>query len=240
MSIFGETNTIIDDIEPSVLDNDTDQVLSNDTDQVLSNVLEKKKPGKKKNNVWDHFTEDTRKKGHSSSICKFCGESKARGRPSEMMAHLALQCDKVEASVKEKYLKTLAQVNQTSESTSFAKLPYTKGANKRKLNEDIASGIQPKITSKLQKSTIDPGQQALCNKSLTRFFVCCGIPFSTVESPFFIDLVKNLCASYQLPDRRTLSNTWLDNETARIVVEVEEILKRQENLSLGIYIFIYL
>ena len=51
MSIFGETNTIIDDIEPSVLDNDTDQVLSNDTDQVLSNVLEKKKPGKKKNNV---------------------------------------------------------------------------------------------------------------------------------------------------------------------------------------------
>src|ERR1043165_9653760 len=228
MSIFGETNTIIDDIEPSVLDNDTDQVLSNDTDQVLSNVLEKKKPGKKKNNVWDHFTEDTRKKGHSSSICKFCGESKARGRPSEMMAHLALQCDKVEASVKEKYLKTLA------------KLPYTKGANKRKLNEDIASGIQPKITSKLQKSTIDPGQQALCNKSLTRFFVCCGIHFSTVESPFFIDLVKNLCASYQLPDRRTLSNTWLDNETARIVVEVEEILKRQENLSLGIYIFIYL
>ncbi len=117
-------------------------------------------------------------------------------------------------------------------------MPYTKGTNKRKLNEEIAIGIQPKITFKLQKTSIDPGQQSLCNKSLTRFFVCCGIPFSTVESPFFIDLIKNLCAGYQLPDRRTFSNTWLNNETARVAFEVEEILKKQENLSLGIYIFI--
>jgi hypothetical protein len=89
----------------------------------------------------------------------------------------------------------------------------------------------------MQKSTIDPGQRILCNKALTRFFVCCGIPFSTVESPFFIDLVKNLCAGYQLPDRKTLSNTWLNNEAARITVSVEEILKKQENLSLGKFFF---
>jgi hypothetical protein len=61
--------------------------------------------------------------------------------------------------------------------------------------------------------------------------------FSTVESPFFIDLVKNLCAGYQLPDRKTLSNTWLNNEAARITVSVEEILKKQENLSLGKFFF---
>jgi len=234
MSTLGGASTIIDDIEPFIQEED----LMFDDDQVLPIGSEIKKPGKKKHEVWSYFIEDSRKSGHSPSICKFCGDFKTRGRISDMMAHLALQCNDVEATVKEKYLRILAGSNQSSEQTPPVKLPYTKRTNKRNLNEEIVTGIQPKITSKLQKITIDPGQQALCNKSLTRFFVCCGIPFSTVESPFFIDLVKNLCAGYQLPDRRTFSNTWLDNETARVVFEVEEILKKQENLSLGIYIFI--
>lgn len=187
-----------------------------------------KKPGKKKDEVWNYFIEDeVRKAGHSSSQCVYCGQSKDRGRVPDMMAHLALQCEDVEASVKEKYLKILAQSdNQISEKSS---------TKKRKLDKEIVTGIQPKITTKLQKSTIDPGQRSLCNKALTRFFVCCGIPFSVVESPFFIDLIKNLCAGYQPPDRKTLSNTWLNNEAARVTVDVEEILKKQENLSLGKY-----
>jgi hypothetical protein len=135
-----------------------------------------------------------------------------------MMAHLALQCESVEPSVKEQYLRILSE-NKDDQSSEIST------TKKRKLNEEIATGIQPTISSKLQKSTIDPGQRNLCNKAVTRFFVCCGIPFSIVESPFFIDMVKNFCAGYQLPDRRTLSNTWLNNEAARVVVNVEEILK---------------
>ena len=188
---------------------------------------EPKKPGRKKNPVWDHFEKDIRKGRHSPSVCKYCGDSQARGRIPDMIAHLALQCESVDASIKEHYLRILAGNDQSSEQSA------TKVTNKRKLNEEIATGIQPKITSKLQKISIDPGQKQLCNRALTRFFVCCGIPFATVESHFFIDLIKNLCAGYELPDRRTLSNNWLNNEAARITVDVEEILKKQENLSLG-------
>ncbi len=200
--------------------------LENGFDDIVPNHSEPKKPGRKKNEVWSYFIEDeNRKGGHSSSICIYCGDVRDRGRVPELVAHLALQCEDVEADVKERYLKILAESCGQSSEQSITK--------KRKLNEEIATGIQPKITSKLQKSTIDPGQRNLCNKALTRFFVCCGIPFSIVESPFFIDLIKNLCAGYQLPDRRTLSNTWLNNEVARVAVNVEEILKKQENLSLG-------
>ncbi|CAB4412769.1 unnamed protein product [Rhizophagus irregularis] len=192
----------------------------------LPETEEFKKPGKKKNDVWNYFIEEeARKFGHSPSTCVYCGDARNRGRVPDMMAHLALQCEKVEASVKEQYLRILAQNNEQSSGRITTR--------KRKLNEEIATGIQPKITSKLQKSAIDPGQQYLCNRALTRFFVCCGVPFSTVESPFFIDLVMNLCAGYQLPDRKTLSDTWLSNEVARITVDVEGILKKQENLSLG-------
>src|SRR5687768_9784689 len=105
MSILEEASIITDNT--FIPEDDT---VIGDIDQDLSEI---KKPGKKKNEVWNYFTEDTRKKGYSPSICKFCGDAKARGRPSEMMAHLALQCDSVEASVKEKYLKILAEANQT-------------------------------------------------------------------------------------------------------------------------------
>ena len=197
------------------------------------NHLGSKKPGKKKDAVWNYFIEDeVRKAGHSSSKCVYCGEAKDRGRVPDMMAHLALQCESVEASVKEEYLKILAE---SSDQTSGK--PITKKRKINKTDEEIATGVQLKITTKLQNSTIDPRQRSLCNKALTRFFVCCGIPFSTVESPFFIDLVKNLCAGYQLPDRNTLSTTWLNNEAARVAVDVDGMLKKQENLSLGKYIF---
>src|SRR6266540_6251983 len=220
---LGEASTIVNYInEPFIPDKD----LMFDDDQVSLIVSKIKKSGKKKDEVWKYFIEDTRKSGHSSSICKFCDNFKTRGRLPEMMAYLTLQCDSVEASIKEKYLKLFAGVNKSSGQTPPVKLPYTKRTNKRKLNEEIAIGIQPKITSKLQKTSIDLGQQSLCNKSLTRFFVCCSIPFSTVERPFFIDLIKNMYSGYQLPDRRTFSNTWLNNETARVAFEVEEILKK--------------
>jgi hypothetical protein len=217
---FDETNTFLDP-EPLDLEN-----ISKDT--VLEH-LESKKPGRKKNAVWNYFIEDeTRKAGHSSSTCVYCGDTRDRGRVPDLMAHLALQCESVESSVKEQYLKILAEsCDQFSEKSTTKKRKFNE------LNEEIAAGIQPKITSKLQKSTIDPGQRILCNKSLTRLFVCCGFPFAAVESPFFIDYSKNLCAGYQPPDRKTLSGSWLDNETARITVDVEGILKKQENLSLG-------
>ncbi|CAG8828038.1 19030_t:CDS:2, partial [Cetraspora pellucida] len=54
------------------------------------------------------------------------------------------------------------------------------------------------------KNVPDQGQEKLINKALTRFFTCCGIPFWVVESPFFVDLLKNLNAGYMSSDRRTL------------------------------------
>ena len=83
---MGGASTIIDDIEPSIPDEDS----IFDDDQVSPIVSEIKKPDKKKNEVWSYFIEDTRRSGHSPSICKFCGDFKTRGRLPEMMAHLVL------------------------------------------------------------------------------------------------------------------------------------------------------
>lgn len=136
--------------------------LENELDDIEPKHSETKKPGKKKNGVWNYFIEEeSRKGGHSACVCMYCGDAWNRGRVPDMMAHLALQCESVEADVKKQYLKILSESCDQSSEKSTTK--------KRKLNEEIASGIQPKITSKLQKSSIDPGQRNLCNKALTRF-----------------------------------------------------------------------
>ncbi|CAG8504857.1 18208_t:CDS:10 [Dentiscutata erythropus] len=58
------------------------------------------------------------------------------------------------------------------------------------------------------------------------------VAIKLVESPFFIDLLKNLNAGYTPPSQKILSNLWLDQETARITVNIDEQLNRLKNLTL--------
>src|SRR5438270_1632169 len=74
---------------------------------------------------------------------------------------------------------------------------------------------------------------AKINKALVHFFVCCGIPFSIVDSPFFQDFVKSLCFEYNPPKRTTLSTTLLNAEAANITLKIEEELHQSKNLTLG-------
>lgn len=101
----------------------------------------------------------------------------------------------------------------------------SKPSKKKRTKIEAETKNQSKITDKFQSTHIDQSQEKLINKALTRFFTCCGIPFWVVESPFFIDLLKNLNAGYMPPDRRTLSNLWVDQETARITINTDEQFK---------------
>ncbi|CAG8731794.1 13196_t:CDS:2, partial [Gigaspora rosea] len=85
--------------------------------------------------------------------------------------------------------------------------------SKKKKKIEIETNNQPKITDKFQSTHIDQSQEKLINKALTHFFTCCGIPFWP-------------------PDRRTLSNLWVDQETARITINTDEQFKRLNNLTL--------
>ena len=45
-------------------------------------------------------------------------------------------------------------------------------------------------------------------------FVMCNIPFSTVENPWFVDLIKTLQPGCDPPTRKVLSGTLLEAETS--------------------------
>src|SRR4051812_26453769 len=71
-------------------------------------------------------------------------------------------------------------------------------------------GLQTYINEHFQSSSIEEQRNKLINKSLVKFFTCCGVSFSIVEHPFFVDFAKTLCPGYNPPSRTTLSTTLLN------------------------------
>jgi len=123
-----------------------------------------------------------------------------------MKAHLALKCTMVTSDIKREYLHNI-NIRQQS--------------------------IQDQYSRNDNNDQIDEIKVEKINKALIRLFICCGIPFSVVDSPFFIDFTKSLCYGYKPPKRTTLSTRYLNTEIADITLKIEEELRHLTNLTLG-------
>src|SRR5205823_352461 len=128
-----------------------------------------KKRGRPKKPVWEHFTELTnnearsnKKEQRAGAQCNYCEQKWARGKSSEMITHIALSCTKSPPEIRAKYISILRDGENDIEDEDDD-LPL----NKR----------QTKITDHMDQSTITSNKQTRCLKALTKFFVCCGIPF---------------------------------------------------------------
>src|SRR3954447_25498971 len=164
--------------------------------------------GRLESHVWDHFTKESLGSGHYSAKCHYCAASWSRGRPETLKSHLALYCNQVPVNIKMEYTEMLA-IGNTS-------------ANRRQQTSSNDSSAE-----------LDINQADKIDQALVRFFVCCGIPFSTVDHPYFIDFVKSLCFGYNPPKRTTLSTTILNKEISGVLTKIKQELKYEENLTLG-------
>ena len=193
-------------MDDDIISNNTNIILEEkENDDTIINLT--RKIGKKKDKVWNYFNVvDIPNNPHKGAICKFCRQSWKRGKPNDMKSHLALRCPNVNYSIKIEYLHMIS-------------------------SEDISDNEQ--LTQQQNINRHDIIDITRANKALVRFFVCCGIPFSIVDSPFFQDFVKSLCFEYNPPKRTTLSTTLLNAEAANITLKIEEELHQSKNLTLG-------
>ena len=177
---------------------------------VISNTsdIQEAKRSQPESHVWDHFTKESLGSGHYSAKCHYCVTAWSRGRPEILKAHLALYCSQVLLNIKAEYIEMLATGN-----TSVNRQQQTKS------NDSSAE--------------LDINQADKIDQALVRFFVCCGIPFSTVDHPYFLDFVKSLCFGYNPPKRTALSTTILNKEITLVLTKIKEELKYEENLTLG-------
>ena len=75
------------------------------------------------------------------------------------------------------------------------------------------------------------------NRSLIKAFICAGIPFSTIQNPYFVELLQQLSPAYHPPSSEVLAGRLLDNEVALVNQKLNNILERDNNLTLGNFIY---
>lgn len=185
-----------------------------DDDTILDDTAEtsQRKKGKPRDKVWEHFRSiDIPNSSHKGAQCLYCLQTWKRGKPNDMKAHLALRCPTVIHKVKLEYLHMISS----------------------EINEDISEQAIQNQQNDRNNNRAVADTMARSDRALVRFFVCCGIPFSVADSPFFRDFVKSLCYHYDPPGRTSLSTNYLDTETANITLKMEEELRLLKNLTLG-------
>jgi hypothetical protein len=201
--------------------------MNNDDELVLlqmNNHL-RRKIGRPRKPIWEHFTEIGSSNNNSNNKrpgakCNYCGQQWARGKSSDMISHVALSCTKPPPPDIRIKFQNVLQNNEISEDDDVN-------------NNSKKKPRQTKIFDHLEKKTITNEKQLRCSYALTKFFVCCGIPFWVVENPFFVDFINNLCPGFQLPKRTTLSTTLVNLECAKVVSKINNNLINEVNLTLG-------
>src|SRR3989337_4278221 len=141
---------------------------------------DKGKGGRRQDEVWVHFTQSERDShGHASAICNFCQESFLRGEITALQGHIANHCMEAPINLVRQY-QTFLEVKQTNPIPSKKR----KGLEGQTYLDDYHDTAGP----------LPQGRVDRIERALIKFFVCCGVSFRVVESPFFIDLLKELDA----------------------------------------------
>ena len=146
--------------------------------------------------------------GHYSAKCHYCAALWSKEKPETLKSHLALHCNQVPLNIKAEYMEILA-IGNTS-------------ANRKQQTSSSDSSAE-----------LDINQADKIDQALVCFFVCCGIPFSIVDHPYFVNFVKSLCFHYNPPKRTAFSTTILNKEISAVLTKIKQELKYEENLTLG-------
>lgn len=71
------------------------------------------------------------------------------------------------------------------------------------------------------------------DRSITKAFVMCNIPFSTIENSWFVDLIKTLQPGYDPPTRKVLGGSLLEAKTSRVNIRITNELNSDNNFTIG-------
>ena len=163
-----------------------------------------------------------------------------------MQEHLANRCPNVPVDVKQVFLEIILRKHQddnffdatdsltTSNSSNSSNILGTRSlSNNIQDRKKRKNNNQKELNNFYDTTNITSQKQKMIDQALTRMFVCCGLPFSLVENPFFIEFVNQLKPAYKLPSRFKLTKDFINEEVANVNVKVEFELKRQNNITLG-------
>ncbi|PKK38601.1 hypothetical protein RhiirC2_805522, partial [Rhizophagus irregularis] len=127
-----------------------------------------------------------RTRGHYTATCSYCNFYWKDGKP-HVLQEVSLQFAKIVGN-------EIAENKEDDESDS--KLT----TKKQRLNDG-----QTSFRSFYKNKELEKGYSDKIHHSIMKAFVMCNIPFSIIENPWFINLIKTLQPGYDPPSRQVLS-----------------------------------
>ncbi|CAG8693042.1 12411_t:CDS:2 [Gigaspora margarita] len=209
---------------------DTNPNISDEIDPNHNISNEINSGGRNLHPVWQYFHQEKAKsREHFSAKCVYCIAKWARGEPVKLKAHLAFVCPNIEYQIQQLFLYCIAARDNFDE---FEEIQSEGSINlkKQRLNNN-----KPGLKKYFLQTAEILSEEWInsINCSLLKVFVVCGVSFSLIEYPFFIDALKNLCPSYQPPSREVFAGRLLDQECSRVIIKREAIFNKSKNLTIN-------
>jgi hypothetical protein len=92
----------------------------------------------------------------------------------------------------------------------------------------------------MESTKLTPERENAINLSILKAFIMCNIPFHIIGNPYFIDALRELRPAYSPPSRHILSGRILHSQIAKVNSKLQSIFEKNENLTLGNDIFIFI
>ncbi|CAB5359941.1 unnamed protein product [Rhizophagus irregularis] len=198
----------------------------------MSSNSSKKIGGQPISKIWEWIIKGDpvpNSKGYYSATCSFCEFHWTTAKVAKLKRHLAYDCNKIDSETKINVLMMLTSSNEDSEDDSTT-TSTTKSSKKQK-SSDTRS--QTCIDDHYENFPTPLVKEDQINKALANMFVCCNLPFSLIEHPFFIEFIKILRTTYNLPSRWVLTETLIIQEVSRITLKVNRIIEEENNLTIA-------
>jgi hypothetical protein len=186
--------------------------------------------GRPFSDVWDkHMIKGQQiSRGHYSATCSYCKNKWKYGKPRILREHLANHCKKCPQEISLYFAKIVGKTigendkDEDESDNSDSELPN----KKRKYDQTNISNFYK--SEKLEKGYCD-----IIDRSITKAFVMSNIPFSVIENPWFVDMIKTLQPGYNPPTRQVLSGSLLEAELSRINTRTISELDNDSNFTIG-------
>jgi len=188
--------------------------------------------GRPFSDVWEYMRKGAQlSRGHYSATCKYCNSTWKHGKPQALRQHLANHCKDCPQEVSQYFARVVGQKigedeiegSDSDSDDSDSEVPK----KKQKYNN------QTSLSNFYKSKKLEKGYSDSVDRSITKAFVMCNIPFSAIENPWFVDLIKTLQPGYDLPSRHTLSGTYLEAELSRVNIRIMNELNNESNLTIG-------
>ncbi|GES85567.1 ribonuclease H-like domain-containing protein [Rhizophagus clarus] len=178
--------------------------------------------------VWNgHMIKGVQRiRGHYAATCSYCNFYWKDGKSHVLHEHLANHCQKCSQEVSLQFAKIVG--NEIAENKEDDESDSELTTKKQRLNDG-----QTSIRSFYKNKELEKGYSDEIHRSIMKAFVMCNIPFSIIENPWFIDLIKTLQPGYDPPSRQVLSGTLLESETSHVNIRIMNELSADNNFTIA-------